>query len=223
LKHITQEELQVKKRVSQIVMVLFICVPIGLVVALYLRSEAKEKRAQEAELAKTQAQEKNVEDSIARLAFKHNAVGDWYKPIPKGRTTETLYTADLMPLLVRPDGRPILFLGEIKDVSINGDEYLLTIKTEGFGSFPRIDWLLETNAELAKQILDAKKQKGERYAIVANIVALQKGEQIAHSEEDNGSYPEAVFSARGQCVDIMPVGQYLGDILTHLQDSYDKR
>jgi hypothetical protein len=204
-------------------MILMICAPIGVGVALYVRSQLREKREEDSERAKAKAQTKEVEDSIESLAAKHNAVEDWYKTIPKDRTTETLYTADLTPLLIRPDRRPILFLGEIKDVRNDADKYVLTVSSEGFGAFPKINYLLEANQQLGKHILDARRQKGERFAIIAQITDLQKGEELVHPEDGESSYSQAVFSARGQSIDIISVGQYKDDVIRRMLDALKNR
>ena len=162
-----------------------------------LRSEKKkESREQEAQ----QAQDKDVEQHIARFAERYDAVTDWRKSLSDGK----VYSAELTALLVRDDGRPVLFVAQVKDVTSGGGEYMIHFDVWGN---PPLTLELVCKPEQARNVMAHRTEGFSRYAVVAIVTSVSSREEY----EDNGTH--TVSLVKGSCVEIMSVGFYFGDLL----------
>ena len=82
---------------------------------------------------KTEKRELETKESIeakklvSALADKHNAVVDWRQALDKEEKfwRDSTYTIEAEEVLIRADGRPILFFGGIEDIIKENDKYLV--------------------------------------------------------------------------------------------------
>jgi hypothetical protein len=173
---------------------------------------AYQRHEQEKEDAKWRAKRKEVQDSIARFAAKYNAVVDWQNNLRSQTRGATIYTAQLAPVLVRTDARPILFLASVRDVAEEGDRYILLLDGR-VNVTSRFLLQLECNADQANLAMSRRRGEwADRLAVVATITSVNSA-VIAVHDEDGGTEQKPVSEATGRCVDLMPIGPYFGDIL----------
>lgn len=137
------------------------------------------------EEAKRQA---DWESRISRLLESDNAVRDWEKQLePNVRT----FSAELTPLLVRQDGRPIFSIVSLRDVSTSEGGYIIEFQ-EGGRFWPPLRLRLRCTSEQAQ--LAMAERFGE-YALVARIESVESMD----SDASGGSF----LRANGTCVDLM--------------------
>jgi hypothetical protein len=60
-------------------------------------------------------------NSVKSFAASTNAIVDWQKTLCNGDTGTHLFSTDLETVLVRPDGRGMMFYGELKDILHSND------------------------------------------------------------------------------------------------------
>jgi len=177
-------------------------------VALYwLQKTRKEKRAEAIQTAQYEAETKKVRESIAKLGETYNAITDWRM----GTQSAPRYSLELERLLVRLDGRAILFVGALHDVlSSDGMPQCIFDTIGGFSWELRFH--LACTPEQAKLLTESHTSNSlERFAVVARITSASKLEQGAvGSDENQTSTPN--FRANGQCVDFLFVGSYLYEL-----------
>jgi hypothetical protein len=136
-----------------------------------------------------------IEQAVSAMQTTHNAVTDWKKGLGEARL-ELIYTVDLQRLLVRDDGRPLLFYASVEDVKEQKGLNLLVLETQ-IDIRATLRLVLECDAARARQVME---QRGPEllkyYAVIAQIRSVQK------------SADETVFLAEGRALDLVFVGPY---------------
>ena len=136
---------------------------------------------------------------VTDFAERGGAVVDWQRDLGDGGISNGLYTADLQPRLIRPDGRPIFFYGRVLDIETQADGYMVRFKSK-----PRVlaevDFSLACGSEVAAELLKHRANSFSVYAVIARIGDVRVDE--GHPKEEF----EKVFLATGRCVGVMPTG-----------------
>lgn len=153
--------------------------------------------------AEREAQKQRVFDELKHkvtdFAEGRGAVIDWQKGLGDGGSIGTIYTADLQPRLVRADGRPIFFYGQVLDIETGSDGYVVWFKCK-----PRIlaeiHFSLACRADVAAELLKHRFELFSQYAVVAQIEDVRADQ--SHPREEGGE----MFVATGRCLEIMPTG-----------------
>lgn len=86
----------------------------------YHQSQETKRKEQE-----RQAQEEQTKQHISQFAAQYHAITDWRENLNHERTFRTVYSADLTPVFVRSDQRPLLFIVSVKDVTLQNSEYTI--------------------------------------------------------------------------------------------------
>ncbi len=130
----------------------------------------------------------DLEGRVSRFAESHDAVRDWEKQLePKVR----VFNADLSPVLVRQDGRPIFSIVSVDDVAASDGGNVISFKDYGHFS-PTLRLRLNCTSEQAH--LAMTKRFG-RYALVAQVNSIDS--------KDVDAAGHAFLLANGSCVDLM--------------------
>jgi hypothetical protein len=177
----------------------------------HYQSEAEKKRQQEEQTkAKAKAKEQRINRiklAIADLALAHNAVSDWRQSFAPRGEFGRIYSAELARVLIRPDGRPLLFITAISDVNSSRSSYTCIFQGDVNLSW-RLKLLLACTPDQAAQIMH---NSSGTYAVVAYISSIGAAEQ--RTEEDGSESEEGRFLAYGRCVGQVYLGKdYYDDL-----------
>jgi hypothetical protein len=153
------------------------------------------KHREQTRKAQEQAQEEAVkraefESRISAYATKHNAVADWQKPLLAKGKAETVYSAELAPLLVRPDGRPVLVFAMLRNVSESGGQAVIYFD-DATTLESRFKLQLDCSPEQAHPLTED--HAAYRFAVIAQVRSVDY--------VPGGDYSLAT----GRCVDAMSV------------------
>jgi hypothetical protein len=155
-----------------------------------------------------EAQEEQARQRILQFAAQYDAVTDWRKSLSSEVVPHIVYGAELTPLFVRQDHRPLLFVVSVKDVTLQDSEYTIHSETRIFFGKPlRLE--LRATPEQARTVMANSADSIARYAIVARIESVNEFNQSSQNSEG----PRTRSVAEGECVGVLPVGRYFGDIL----------
>lgn len=161
---------------------------LGLVIAAlggYFVYRHREKAREAQELVARRAE---FESRISQFAAKYNAVTDWQKTL-EGKPGKH-YSAELQPLLVRADGRPVLVFALLRNVSTNGGNTEVYLDESG-GLESRFKLELDCTPDQARSAMSERSAYGfEAVAQIRSVEFVQAGEYSL---------------AKGRCVDLMPV------------------
>ena len=119
-----------------------------------------------------------------------------------------VYSAELTPVFVRQDQRPLLFMVSVKDVTRQGSEYTIHAEAK-VNILNPIKLQLRATPEQAKTVMAGSDDSLARYAIVARIDSVSESNQNSQNSEESHSRS----LAEGECMGVLPVGRYIGDIL----------
>jgi hypothetical protein len=195
---------------------LLVAIPFGsLIIGLggyYFHRSQEKERLEDEEYA---ARERVTANAIRGLAATYNAVSDWNRTLGKGTSPDKLYSAELDDIFVRADGRPLLFLARLKDVTKQGTEYNCIFQTPGGLEFELI-LSLSCDQTQASQAMHPADSGYGRYAVIAQLTTVELGQQEAHGPGEEEEMPERRFLARGRCLALFYfrgsyARQFLGD------------
>ena len=159
------------------------------------------------------------------MIAKHNAVADWRQQIPKVKNFgRTVYTIELEDALVKTDGRPVLLLAAVRDIVKESEKYSVHIVVSS-DEFPIIlagissvvvQFSLLCTQEQVDKILPRPRSslfEHKCFAVVARISEVRKIrlEVNAYGETYDECYlgpSENTFSATGECLDVLFIGDY---------------
>jgi len=180
----------------------------------YERWQAKVQADAKAK-AEHDADQQKIKEEIASLGVKYNAVSDWRA----GLRSHSVYSATLQNKLVRSDGRPVLFFGELHDVAnVEGSLHCV------FDSSGEADvrFVLDCSQEVADYLMQQPSRPRLRdfLAVVAQVSSV--AELDGQSRENPQDEQDAKFQANGRCVDLLSLANY-DDFLELLGLSYLRR
>lgn len=199
------------KRVIWIIVIILIG---GYFVNNYLEDKAKK----EAEKTETERIENATKVAIAQLVKKTNAVDNWEKALSKGEQfrVEPILTVELERLWLTD--RPILFVGEIKDIAtIDQETYRMEIEGSLFSGF---EYILGTELRLAlkcqrQRIVSFLKEYPNLFkdyglkngvAVIADIDEIET-KTVSGSEGEK----EEIKIGKGKCIDLLYTGNIKRD------------
>ena len=145
--------------------------------------------------------ERQTKEKVQELCSRYNAVVDW----EQGHLE---YTVEVEDALIRTNGRPVLLFASVEDIVRESDKYTIYCRYGGFN--------------LLQQILGEL----ERYAVVARISSVKKVRFKLEAYAQGYEYEEVdvelkranVFMAKGICLDLIPVGDYIPSATTKRQN-----
>ncbi len=177
-------------------------------VCLWFYLQAQEtKRKEQAH----RAQEEQTRQRISQFAAKYDAVTNWREDLNSKGVPHTVYSAELTPLFVRQDQRPLLFIVSVKDVTLHGSEHVIHSEVRvTLGN--KLKLRLRATPDQAKTVMADSGYPVGRYAVVARIGSVVSlNESTENRQDDEERQPLSL--AEGECIDVMPLGLYFGDIL----------
>lgn len=151
-----------------------------------------------------------IQQAISDMTERHHAVADWQGSLDDYRVGP-IYTIEVESLLVRDDGRPILFFAEVSDVRRRGDRYILSAVTN-VNISAKLRLNLEADSHQVEKVIRQRTSTVESYAIVAKISSIKKAgiEQQAMNEGEAAIIEAGsdVFFAEGRCIEMHFAGSY---------------
>jgi hypothetical protein len=172
-------------------------------------SSRKEHREEEEQRQETT----RLEHSISGMVAAHNGVIDWKKELGNKLNLDPIYTVHLQGVLIRADGRPLLFYASVDDVKQQQDGNYLLVLSSSVDVRATIRLTLECEPDRAREVLGQRGPELNRYyAVIAQIRSVQK---IAHevpsgvdTETGDSTSEIPVFATNGRVLDLMYVGAY---------------
>lgn len=150
--------------------------------------------------AQSDAEQQNIKREIANLGAKYNAISDWRA----GLRSDSVYSATLQAKLMRSDGRPILFLGELHDVANAKASIQCVFDSHGEAE---ITFVLDCTQEVADYVMQQRPRPRFHYfAVVAQVGSVAKLE--VQGKESRPNEQDASFQANGRCIDLISVANY---------------
>lgn len=181
----------------------------GYFVNNYFQNKAKLKR----ERAEAKKIEETIKASVAEMVARTNAIESWEKDLSKGEkfSLNRVLTVDLERKWLT--GRPILFVGAIKDIAtLDKDNYRIEIKRDLYSSSEymfgtELQLVLQCQKQKVDPFLDAHPDLFKVYkngvAVVADIDEI--GTRVISTTD---SETEETKIGIGKCVDIVYTGNY---------------
>jgi len=181
----------------------------------HFRSESQRKLFEE---RRTEADEARIQQSIVQLANANGAILDWKRAFGGGRAMDELFTAELAPVFVRADGRPLLFIASLRDVNTSVAGYEIEFETRA-NLKSKVRLTLQCSREQANQVMQEPRDSGGRYAVVARILAVKSGYELIGQDaaEDGERDQHRITVASGNCIQFLYIGHYVNDVLQDLQ------
>ena len=134
---------------------------IGLAVIIWIVSNVISSQhaanEQEREKLETKIQ---IEQGISDMVIEHNAVIiDWKKSFGRENLPREIYDIEVEEVLIRSDGRPVLFFGYVENITRRDERYFVHFIKEGelaigLGIRPEVHFILECNPGQVKKIRD---------------------------------------------------------------------
>jgi hypothetical protein len=160
------------------------------------------------ELARLERERRLAEiNSVKSFAASTNAIVDWQKTLCNGDTGTHLFSTDLETVLVRPDGRGMMFYGELKDILHSNDNSDTAI----FRAHGCLDTKLELRLTVSPEVLQ-KLQAGRSQPIPYFVMSVTitsvsnpgrpKAGRIAASSDEWGD----VIVVKGRIFDVLYLG-----------------
>jgi hypothetical protein len=136
--------------------------------------EIREKLHERA-LARQEAERREAEvNSIKTFAASHNAIVDWQKTLCNGDTTSHLFAIDLANVLVKPDGRALMFYGELKYITHAKDGVdTAWFETHGCGG-TNMKLRLSVDADTMQKLQASRSEPVPYFVVAANISSVGK-------------------------------------------------
>jgi uncharacterized lipoprotein NlpE involved in copper resistance len=182
---------------------LILCVTVLGALGCNNRQAEKNRKRQQAE-----AQSQRTTQAIGDLARAHNAVVDWKKGLAAKEPLGRIFSAELAPVLVRPDGRPLLFIADVLDVSSKGGDYICDFEAY-VTAIQKMELILACTHDQANELMHDSEAK---YAVVAQVTSVGAGALTTGESADERR--SASFPVYGKCLGQVSVGKdYIDDLM----------
>jgi hypothetical protein len=170
--------------------------------------EIREKLHERA-LARQERERREAEvNSIRTFAASHNAIVDWQKTLCNGDTTSHLFSVDLANVLIRPDGRALMFYAELKDITHAKDGVdTAWFETHGCGG-TNMKLRLSIDPETAENLQARRSEPVPYFVVAANIsnvgneVRQAASAASAETSDDSGE----VIVVKGRATGALYIG-----------------
>ena len=202
---------------------LAVLVPV-ILLAGWAATQAILVKLHERELARQEKEWRLAEiNSIKAFSASTNAIVDWQKTLCNGDTSTHLFSTDLETVLVRPDGRGLMFYGELKDIIHIKDNSNTAIFDAHGCSDTKLELRLDASDELVQKLQASHTQPIPYFVIAATITSVGKPvTAISHDGADGSSSAAGdKIVVKGRAFDVLYVGvdgyqleQYRGDLPT---------
>jgi hypothetical protein len=156
--------------------------------------EDKERAARRAEIEAHTSR-------ISGFASRHNAVMDWQKA--NASKIGRVYTAELTPLLVRGDGRPVFLIAKVDDVSTTQGHSVIYLDAR-MTLTSGLRFRLECTPDQGRLVMGYPSWNNW-YAVIAQIQSVGSVEKVLHDADANSDELASIPLAVGRCVDLMHV------------------
>jgi hypothetical protein len=174
-------------RIPQLIGLALVIVALGGYFAYKHRVQTRKMQEQAQERTARRAE---FESRISAYAAKQNAIADWQRPLLEKVKPEKIYSAELAPLLVRPDGRPVLVFTSLRNVG-ESEGRTVVYFDDATNLESRFKLQLDCSAEQAHSLTED--YAAYRFAVIAQIRSVEY-------------VPTGDYSlATGRCVDVMRV------------------
>lgn len=193
----------------------FICIVTAVAIGVFFMNKLLDDREKrEAQRVETHRVEQETKTVVSKMATDSNAVTNWAKLLSKDEDyrMSPILTIELEQLWL--GGRPILFIGSIKDISSGvGGGYLLLIERNQSTLAPMFDTELRLSLHAPKTLIDlflAKHPKLFADSGFNNGVAVLAKVQSINTSGEYGEDSEQVEvkTGLGELLEI----QYTGDV-----------
>lgn len=197
-------------------LIVVLALPIG-GTYLYWKSSHDEKVHEQALVSAKRERDNAIRADILALAGRYSAIADWWKGLGKDSMESEVFSASLTKLLVRRDGRPILFVASLRDVSEDAQGYIIDFDAP-VTFLKQMRLRLRCTEAQGQAALSFSRNERRRYAVVARIDSVQSADGVNDIEGE--PEPSLVIA---QFLDVLPVGSYIGDYrdMTSLSRSHD--
>ena len=156
---------------------------------------------------------------ISTLAERYNAVTNWQDKFDEngikiGKGHRNVYTTDIESALIQNNGRPVLIVGYVFDVTKIDDRYYLGIMAF---EYPDLSFMLRCQSKHAELVLTQPTDDGTSFAVVANVVSVSRPAFEADAlieGTDDDIYTQVIvepgdqYILQGTCLDISYVEHY---------------
>lgn len=188
------------------VFVLLILIGLG----YWAYSSRQEHVKTEKQQTEIEARREVLKNAVTKMAAKSNAVTSWGSDLAggKGERTSLVFSAELQKVWVV--GRPILFMGSIKDIALNKDgSYQIAIEDDGNDN-PALFLLqnklrinLRCPESITVPLIEAEKSEqslnhGANIAIIGLIDSIESS-----SENIPDGDPITVLTGVGKCINAL--------------------
>jgi hypothetical protein len=159
------------------------------------RISQNEKRAAD-QREKLDRQE--AKDAIETVITTSNAVRDWKNNLCAQVYASPILSSEIQSVLVRPDNRPVLITGFLRDMRDQTGRYVLSFSVE-LCREARLQVELDASSDEASVVLARRSESPPYYAVAARVVSVEKTETVA----PNG---DSVFLVHGECSKLVFTG-----------------
>lgn len=169
----------------------------------------EEKAKSQTQWAETQRIQQETKSAVAHMTKRYHAVADWDKHLSKGDDYRhsPILTIELEHLW--QGGRPVLFIGPIKDVSTtDSDNYELVVERGSFDSDYMFSTELRLSLRASKALLDSFLEKHPKL-LAGNVsdngvAVVGKISSISTTDErnENGERVE-IKTGKGELLEIL--------------------
>jgi hypothetical protein len=146
-------------------------------------------------------------NSVKSFAASTNAIVDWQKTLCNGDTGTHLFSTDLETVLVRPDGRGMMFYGELKDI-LHSNDNSDTAVFRAHGCFDtKLELRLTASPEIVQKLQASRSQPIPYFVMSATITSVSNprrptASRAAASSDEWGD----VIVVKGRIFDVLYIG-----------------
>jgi hypothetical protein len=160
------------------------------------------------ELARQERERRLAEiNSVRSFAASTNAITDWQKTLCNGDTGTHLFSTDLETVLVRPDGRGMMFYGELKNI-LHSNDNSDTAVFSAHGCFDtKLELRLTVSPEVLQKLQASRSQPIPYFVMSATITGVSNpGRPAAGSVAASSDEWGDVIVVKGRIFDVLYIG-----------------
>lgn len=178
----------------------------------FVSSIISDRRVEEEKQELKDEKQLQIEKSITDIVTKYNAVTDW-KDKNSFSLSEPTYTVEVEDALVRTDDRPIKFFAAVEDVVKEANRYSVYFHNWiDVLLSADIHFVLDCTPDQVNEImLNPRALFESNYVVIAKVSEIKKVKLKVTTSTENDDFtiePSNVFIAKGQCLDLLFVGDY---------------
>lgn len=182
----------------------FVVLVLGAVCVFFYQSWQKRELAKRAEIERKKAEQMKEEQAlfakIDELVVRTNAIDDWRDNLSEQKKLglEKIFTFELERLWISE--RPVLFFGEIEDISISDNSfYTVVIEVNRISLYPKIRLAIKCPRQKIDFFIENNPELREKYSFKNEIALVAKMKSVTTADK--------VVLAEGDCGDILYLGK----------------